>query len=189
MKPNTMQAGLALLLAGCAFALPAAAADETKVLYKCVDAKGVVSITGRKCAAGSVEAWHRDAQTEPKRTPEQLEAARAQEARDQQKVAELSQEVQRRVAESRLPDPPPPGPVPGSHLAGATNPPEGSQLAPKQVPDAPDPTQLRPDNCQAAQNFGTAVREKTWLGLTDDQTRRLFAWVADQCRVNTNSNQ
>ena len=30
-----------------------------------------------------------------------------------------------------------------------------------------------------------AVREKTWIGMTDDQMKRVYSWVADQCRVST----
>ena len=187
MKRNTLQAGLALALAGGMLALASAAnaqdTEETKVLYKCVDAKGVVSIQAKKCPAGSTEAWRRDAQTEPKQTAAEAEAARQREARNQQEVRDLSVEVQRKLAG----DPPPErsSPPEGSHQAGATNPPEGSHRAPIQPPEAPDPTSLNISGCQQAQSFSSAVREKSWLGLNEDQTRRLYAWVADQCRVNT----
>lgn len=184
MKRTTMQAGLALAIAGCALALPlAATAEETKTLYKCVDAKGVVSIQAKACPAGSTQAWRRAAQTEPKQTADEAAVAREREARNQQKVVALTQEVQRGLAAQA---PAPATPLPGSHLAGATNPPEGSHMAPTSTTEQPpDPTSLRIDGCQQAQSFASAVREKTWLGLDDDQTRRLFAWVADQCRVNT----
>jgi hypothetical protein len=186
MDRNTLHAGLALLVAGCALALPSAArAEETKVLYKCVDAKGVVSIQAKSCPSGSTTAWRRDAQTEPKQTASQAAEARNRDAQNQQQVIQLTDEVNRKL-KGDLP-PPATGPQPGSHLAGATNPPEGSQMAPRTPAPAPDPTSLSIDGCQSAQSFATAVREKTWLGLNDDQTRRLYAWVADQCRVNTST--
>lgn len=206
MKRNGLQVGLALALAGglCALAPFAAAQDESKLLYKCIDAKGVTSIQAKKCPAGSTEAWRRDAQTEPKPTPAQVAAAREREARNQQEVQVLSAEVQRKLDAQRQP-PPPTTPPEGSHLAGATNPPEGSHRAPVVPgtptapegshrapvvpPAAPDPTSLTISGCQSAQAFATSVREKQWLGLSDDQTRRLFAWVADQCRVNTAAGQ
>jgi hypothetical protein len=86
---------------------------------------------------------------------------------------------------------PPSFPPEGSHLAGATNPPEGSQRAPVAVQQPEEPPQLQGGavrHCQAAQGFASAVREKSWIGLTDDQLRRIYGWVADQCRVNTNPN-
>ena len=187
MERNTIQATLALALAACALALPAAAAaEETKVLHKCVDAKNVTSIQANPCPKGSTEVWKRDAQTEPKQTPADIAAAREREARNQAEVAQQSAELERRLQAPVAPAPPP-SPTPGSHLAGATNPPEGSQLAPVAVEEPPMPQAVTIDNCQAAQAFASAVREKSWLGLTDDQLKRVYGWVADQCRVQTQS--
>jgi hypothetical protein len=188
MERNTIRAALALALSACALALPAAAsAEETKVLHKCVDAKGVTSIQANPCAKGTTEVWKRDAQTEPKQTPAEMAAAREREARAQAEVVQQSQELQRKLQPVVAPAPPE-TPVPGSHLAGATNPPEGSQLAPAKVEEPPMPQAVTVDNCQAAQAFATAVREKSWIGLTDDQMKRIFGWVADQCRVRTQTN-
>lgn len=187
MNRMTIPASLALAIAGCALALPPdASAEETKTLYKCVDAKGVVSIQAKRCPAGSTEAWRRAAQTEPKQTEAEAVAAREREARNQQQVIVLTDEVNRKLAAENPPPAKPESPVPGSHLAGAVDPPEGSHMAPKSPSgQPPDPTSLTISGCQQAQNFAASVREKQWLGLTDDQTRRLFGWVADQCRVST----
>src|SRR5687768_9285729 len=109
MKRNTLQAGLALALAGGMLALASAAnAQETqsKVLYKCVDGKGVTTIQAKKCPAGSTEAWRRDAQTEPRQTAAEAEAARQREARNQQQVRDLTVEVQRNLAAEQPPEPP-----------------------------------------------------------------------------------
>jgi hypothetical protein len=187
--------GLALCLAGCALLLPGrAGAEETKVLHKCVDAKGITSIQANTCAKGSTEVWARPAQTEPKPTQAEIDAARARDAHNQQVVREQADELQRRLAPPAQPQvaPAPPSfPAEGSHLAGATNPKEGSQRAPvaaQEPEDVPQPNAVAPNNCQAAQDFATAVREKSWIGLTDDQMRRIFGWVSDQCRVRTQTN-
>ena len=191
MERKDIGIGLALCIAGCALLLPGrAAAEETKVLHKCVDAKGVTSIQAAKCAKGTTEVWARDAQTEPRQTAAEAAAAREREARNRQQVVQESAELQRRMAPSNAPvvaPAPPQMPPEGSHLAGATNPVEGSQLAPTPVQEPPQ-TQLPMtgvNNCQAAQAFATSVREKQWIGLNDDQLRRIFGWVADQCRVQT----
>jgi hypothetical protein len=187
MERKEIGIGLALCIAGCALLLPGrAAAEETKVLHKCVDAKGITSIQANPCAKGSTEVWVRDAQTEPKQTQAEIDAARARDLRNQAAVREQSAELQQRLQPQVAPAPS--APRPGSHLAGATNPPEGSQLAPLPVEEPPMPQALSVNNCQAAQNFATAVREKTWIGLTDDQLKRIYGWVSDQCRVQTQTN-
>ena len=171
MKPTSMHSALFLLAVG-ALTLPStAAAEETKMLYKCVNAKGVSAIQSKPCPSGSTEEWKRAAEAEPKPTAQDVAAAQAREARNQQQVRELSVEVQKKLREQQTPT-----------VIGPT---------PPDTP-APTPTTERPampavayDNCQAAQAFATSVQEKTWIGLTDDQTRRIFGWVADQCRVVT----
>ena len=187
MERNRIGMALVLCLAGGALVLPStAAAEPTEVLHKCVDAKGLTSIQAKPCAKGTTEVWARQAQTEPKSTAADLAAARAREARAQKEVIVQSEELQRRLQQQVAPAPPE-RPVPGSHLAGATNPPEGSQMAPKPVEEPPMPQAITVDNCQSAQNFAGAVREKTWIGLTDDQMKRIYGWVTDQCRVQTQS--
>ena len=175
MKRTTLHSSLSLLLAGAAFALPmSAGAEETKMLYKCVNAKGVAAIQSKPCPAGSTEAWKRASETEPKPTAQQVAAAQQRDARNQQQVRELSEEVNRKLAAQQ---PPPTVIVPAATTAAVV---------------APTPTDERPlapvvsyDSCQHAQAFATSVQEKTWIGLTDDQTRRIYGWVADQCRVTT----
>lgn len=164
MRRNPNQAVLVLLIGACALSVAGAAtAEETKVLYKCVDAKGVVSIQSKACPAGSTEAWKRDAQTVPKPTPAEVAAQQEREARNRQAVLTETAELQRKLAAQATPPP-------GS--------PAGAQ-------DVPLPQSVAVNNCQAAQAFAAGVREKTWIGLTDDQMRRIFGWVADQCRVST----
>jgi len=171
MNPIKLQTGLALLIAGCAFALPQGVrAEESKNLYKCVDAKGVVSIQAKACPTGTTTAWVRPAQTEPKQTTQDVEAARARDQHDQQQVKELSAELNRKMAEQQAAEqgrPPTPSPQPSAKLdPGAVQTVATSQ-------------------CEQAQAFMAAVREKTWLGMTEDQLQRVYGWVADQCRVNT----
>jgi hypothetical protein len=180
MKRNTLHSSLALLLAGCALSLPTwVGAEESKNLYKCVDGKGVVSIQSKSCPAGTTQAWMRPAQTEPKQTEQDVQAARERERRDQQQVRELSAELNRKVAEQIAAEQP--RSVPGSQIIPTTP-----------TPEAPDPGALQSavtSQCGQAQSFMAAVREKTWIGMTDEQMKRIYAWVADQCRVNSVSSQ
>lgn len=188
MERNSIQAVLVLLLGACAWSAPgAAAAEETKVLYKCVDATGVVSIQAKPCPKGSTEAWKRAAQTVPKPTQAEIAEQQAREARNREAVVSETAELQRKLAAQAAPQPPASAPA-GSHLAGANNPKEGSHMAPvapNTAEDVPLPQSVSVNNCQAAQAFAAGVREKTWIGLTDDQMRRIFGWVSDQCRVST----
>jgi hypothetical protein len=199
MERNRICAALALCLAAGALLPSFAAAEETKVLHKCVDAKGVTSIQANPCAKGTTEVWARAAQTEAKPTEADVAAARAREARNQAEVVRQSAELQQRLA--------PPTPPQGSHLAGtpgegsqlartptegthlANTPSEGSQLTPASLdnPSPPSPLGGGISNCQLAQNFAASVREKTWIGITDDQMKRIYGWVQDQCRVQTST--
>jgi len=206
MERNRIWAALALCVAAGALSPSFAAAEETKVLHKCVDAKGLTSIQANPCAKGSKEVWARPAQTEAKPTDADLAAARAREARNQEEVVRQSAELQRRLAPNTTPTP---APTPGSHLANtptegthlantptegthlANTPSEGSQMTPVQLEDesSPNPQATAISNCQAAQAFASAVREKSWLGLTDDQLKRVYGFVQDQCRVQTAADQ
>lgn len=145
-----------LLCAG--LALPGQAADKNQ-LFKCVDAAGAISIQSGPCAKGSTEAWRRDANAEPPPSPEQRAEAEAKRLRDQQTVRELSEQVERRLA----PKPEAaPAPAPEKKAEGA----------------AAEPS----DRCSQAQDFATQLRDKRWLDLSEDQVRRLYAWVAEQCK-------
>ena len=136
---------------------------QDNVLYKCVDANGKVSILSNACPAGSTTAWRRAAPTEPAPTPSQQAQAEAKIMRDQQTVRELSAVVDKKLKESTAPL------KPSQDLA--------------QVSAAPSPIAIDP--CQVAQAFANSVREKSWIGLTDDQNRRIYGWVAEQCKVKT----
>ena len=174
MKRTTLHSSLSLLLAGAALALPmSAGAEETKMLYKCVNAKGVASIQSKPCPAGSSEEWKRASETLPKPSAQEVAAAQQREARNQQQVKELSAEVQRKLAAQQTPT-----------VIGPT-PPATTTPTPSETLERPLAPAAAYDGCQAAQAFATSVQEKTWIGLTDDQTRRIYGWVADQCRVVT----
>ena len=190
MERNRIHAALALCLAAGALLPSVAAAEETKVLHKCVDAKGITSIQAAPCAKGSKEVWARPAQAVPEPTEADVAAARAREAQARQEVNRQAEELNRRVAPTTTPTPPQGShlagtPTEGTHLANTNNPREGSQLAPVTADEAPQPNASAINSCQAAQAFSTSVREKSWIGLTDEQMRRIFGWVAEQCRVQT----
>jgi predicted secreted protein len=139
-------------------ALPAAAADKN-LLFKCADAAGAISIQSSACAKGSTEVWRRDATAEPAPTPEQQAQAEAKRRQDQQTVRELSEQVERRLAPKPEPTPP---------------------AAPEKKPDAASAP--APDRCTQAQDFAAQARDKQWLGLSEDQVRRIYAWVTEQCK-------
>lgn len=156
-----------LVLRSFALVLAVAAAVSAQaqgnVLYKCVDANGKVSIQSDACPASSTTAWRRAAPSEPQATASQQAQAEAKILRDQQTVRELSEVVDKKLKEST------------------------SQVRP--TPEAADisaaPSPIAIDPCQVAQAFANSVREKSWIGLTDDQNRRIYGWVAEQCKVKT----
>ena len=155
-----------LVLCLALLSTPVALADKN-MLFKCVTAAGVTSIQSDACPAGSIQAWRRAATPEPAPTPEQAAQADAKRLRDQQTVRELSEIVEKKL------QPPPPTPA-APTVATAANP-AGTEAA-------------AVDACQAAQSFAGAVREKDWMGLTDDQVRRLYGWVAEQCKAPGSAN-
>jgi len=152
----TFALGAALLWAPAAFA-------AKNALYKCVDAAGVVSIQSESCPAGSTQAWRRDATPEPAPTPEQTAQAEARRQRDQQTVRELSEVVERKLQAASA--------EPAATAAAPAD--DAAARAEKASVDA----------CQTAQAFAGAVREHAWLALTEDQTRRLYLWLAEQCKT------
>lgn len=139
------------------------ALGQDKLLHKCVDATGKVSIQSDPCPSGSTLAWRRVAPTEPAPTASQQAQAEARILRDQQTVRELSEAVDKKLREASAP----------ANAAAAAAPAVAAPIA--------------SDPCQEAQAFAISVREKSWLGLTDDQTRRLYTWVAEQCKVSAAS--
>lgn len=150
-----------LALCMAVLSAPTALAGEN-ALYKCVSVGGVVSIQSDRCPSGSTQAWRRDATPEPTPTPEQAAQAEAKRQRDQQTVRELSEGLEKKLQ-----------PVPS---APAT--PVATAAAP-----SPASEQAAIDACQAAQTFASSIREKEWLGLTEDQIRRLYTWVSEQCKT------
>jgi hypothetical protein len=142
-----------------------AAAGEQHALYKCVDKAGVTSIQSSACPAGSTTSWRRDATPDAPPTPEQSAQAEAKRLRDQQAVRELSEQVDRRLREEK----------------------ESKTIAPKDedLPSLPATATPNPDlkACQDAQAFANQVRDKDWLGLSEEQVRRLYGWVAQECKL------
>jgi Spy/CpxP family protein refolding chaperone len=162
----------ALVLASCAALLFAPVAFAGKnLLYKCVDATGVISIQSVACPAGWTEAWKRDATPEPALTPEQRAQMEARKLRDEQNVREQLEIVDRKMR----PVAPATEPV-----ADPAAPAEGDAPA---VAGEPAKEAGEPDACAAAQAFAGSVRDKTWLGLSEEQVRRLYSWVAEQCKA------
>ena len=160
-----------LALAACValFWAPVALAASKNQLYKCVDAAGVVSIQSVACPAGSTQAWKRDATPEPAMTPEQRAQLEAKTLRDQQTVREQLEIVDRKLR-PLAPEPVAPTAAP----APADAPPAAAESA---------KAAAEPDACADAQTFAGSLRDKQWLGLSEEQVRRLYSWVAEQCKV------
>lgn len=148
--------------------MPTAFAANKNLLYKCVDAAGVVSIQSEACPKGSTQAWKRDATPEPALTPEQAAQIEAKTRRDQQTVREQLEIVDRKLQ--------PPAP------AAAPEPAAKAADEPASAPGEPAKELGGVDPCEAAQQFAGSVREKSWLALTEEQTRNLYSWVAEQCK-------
>lgn len=166
-RSGALQAA-SLAFVAALFALPGparSAASDQHVLYKCVDKGGVTSIQSTACPAGSTTSWRRDATPDAPPTPEQAAQADARRLRDQQAVRDLSAQVDRRLRDAK----------------------ESKALAPKDedLPPPPEAATPNPDlqACQDAQTFANQVRDKDWLGLSEEQVRRLYGWVAQQCKV------
>lgn len=130
-------------------ATPAAAAD----LYKCVDAKGLVSIQSKPCATGSSQVWKRDAHPEPSPPASQMTVAAAQRERDDEARREASQPPAREPA--ALPEQP----------AAANG--ETAQKGP----------------CRRAHELADEIGKLELLELRSDQVYRLNEWVAKQCEA------
>lgn len=167
MPPRAPRIATAVMIALAFQPVIATAAREQHSLYKCIDKAGVVSIQSSACPAGATTSWRRDATPEAPPTPEQSVQAEAKRLRDQQSVRELSAQVERRLREEQdatLVAP-----------ADASPPPATPPAIPTPNPDL--------QACQDAQEFANQVRGKDWLGLSEEQVRRLYAWVAQQCKV------
>lgn len=168
---------------------------DAGMLYKCSSAKGAVTIQSDPCPTGSTEIWKRDSTPAPQATLQQVVANSAQ-AKPQSGLVRA---------------PPPPGaPAPAPPIAGsvpapvampapiamapvAPTPPPAAMFPPRAstpstmtlqwheepevVPGQPPPV----SECDSAKAFASSVQEKIWLGLTQDQTQRLYSWVLNQC--------
>ena len=167
MPPRAPRIATAVMIALAFQPAIATAAKEQHSLYKCIDKAGVVSIQSSACPAGATTSWRRDATPEALPTPQQSAQAEAKRLRDQQSVRELSAQVERRLKEEQdatLVAP-----------ADASPPPATPPAIPTPNPDL--------QACQDAQEFANQVRGRDWLGLSEEQVRRLYAWVAQQCKV------
>ncbi len=145
--------GLIVLPATIAFA-----GDGT--LYKCVDAKGAVSILSEHCPAGSTQAWKRGAAPDPALTPEQAAAAQARRLKDAEDARALSEMA---GTTRKAPAPTPPVPV----------------AAPVVSAPAADPPPK--SDCRKAHELADAIGGMDWLALREEQLQRLGDWVVRQC--------
>ena len=133
-------------------------------LFKCEDPAGVISIQSDPCAKGSTQVWRRDATPEAAPSAEQAAEAQARRERQQREVRQLSETVKSQLAESTGTAPAPPAePEPAAATA----------------PAAPPPV----DPCVAAADFAAQLRAKVWLELSEEQLRRLYGWVNEQCKA------
>jgi hypothetical protein len=174
-----------LALGGLALATQASAAGGTPMLYKCVSAKGVTSIQSSACPAGTTTAWKRAAPPEPPASPAASAQAEAKRLHDQQTVRELSSQMERQRARDLAARQA--AAVPRDEDDDTTLDLPAAPVVPAAPPpaDAEAPAVADPDlkACNDAQAFANAAREKEWLGLSEDQIRRLYGWVAQQCKI------
>lgn len=149
------------VVACCLIFLPAAVAfagDGT--LYKCVDAKGAVSILSEQCPTGSTQVWKRGAAPDPALTPEQAAAAEARRLKDAADARALSE------------------------MAGTTRKVQPAAVpAPVVAPVASAPAADGPpkSDCRKAHELSDAMRALDWLALREEQLQRLGDWVVRQC--------
>lgn len=137
----------------------ALAGDGT--LYKCIDAKGAVSILSEHCPAGTTQVWKRGAAPDPAPSPEQEAAAQARRLKDAEDARALS-EMAGTTRKAPVPAPAP---------------------APVAAPVASAPAAGPPpkSDCRKAHELADAIGGLEWLALREDQLRRLGDWVVRQC--------
>ena len=167
----------------CSFALPVHAAERSPMLYKCVSAAGVTSIQSSPCPAGATTAWKRAAPAEAPPSPAASAQAEAKRLNDQQTVRVLSAEVERQRARDLA--------ARQAAASTATDDDDDTTIAeaatgverPAVPPSPPAVPDASLQSCQDAQAFANAAREKEWLALSEDQIRRMYGWVAQQCKL------
>ncbi len=144
------------LLAGTLTASAAQAGD----LYKCSDKSGQVSIQSEPCAKDATQVWKRDAAPELPPTSAQQQALQERRAREASEARQLSR------------------------MAGTAPVIAEPEARPKKPAAAKKPTEpeLPQHDCRKAHQFAEAVREKTFLELSNHQLSALSSWVAEQCR-------
>lgn len=145
--------GLIVLPSAIAFA-----GDGT--LYKCVDAKGAISILSEHCPANTTQVWKRDAAPDPAPTPEQAAATQARRLKDAEDARALSEMA---GTTRKAPAPVNPAPV----------------AAPVVSAPAADPPPK--SDCRKAHELADAIAGMDWLALREEQLQRLGDWVARQC--------
>lgn len=145
--------GLCLLC--LALAAPLASAGD---LYKCSGPNREVAIQSDPCPKDWTQVWKRDAAPELPPSDEQLRA--------------LQERRERELAEAEA----------MSRLAGTAR--LESVDKPRAKPKQPKPSEpaLPQHDCRKAHEFADALREKTFLELSNYQLSRLSEWVAEQCR-------
>jgi len=162
---------------------------DAGMLYKCSTPKGAITIQSDPCPAGSTEIWKRDSAPAPQPTLQQVVGDTAGTRAPKGAVAPTTINSPPAPMPPRPPGPmhpiaatpPPPAPPPAAFVP----PPSTPSTIPLQWHDEPETPagQAPPPNnaCDSAKAFASSVQDKIWLGLTQEQTQRLYGWVMDQC--------
>ena len=173
---------------------------DAGLLYKCSSAKGAVTIQSDPCPTGSTEIWQRDSTPAPQPTLQQV-VANSTQGKPQRAVEPTPRPQGATPPAPTMAAPPIAGSVPPTAAASAPvaasptapPPPAPANFPPRastpstialQWHDEPEtPTGQPPpvNECDSAKAFASSVQEKIWLGLTQDQTQRLYNWVLNQC--------
>lgn len=180
------------------------------MLYKCSSVKGEMTIQSDPCPTGSTEIWKRDSTPAAQPTLQQVvaDSVHAKPATAAAPATAPANAVPAATGVATAPTPTPtptpiaatvvPAPMPAPVAvapapAGPPPPPPAAVFPPPanqpstiplQWHDEPEtPAGQPPVNtaCESAKLFAHSVEEKIWLGLTQDQTQRLYGWVLDQC--------
>jgi hypothetical protein len=186
-----------LICSGFLLAVIVAPAASAGDLYKCADAKGATTIQSDPCPAGSTQVWKRDSAPAPQPTLQQVIGTRAppQQTSDA-KSAAIAQGVWEKpgahAADAADAASKPSSDSSASTAAGAAAPSAAVAVSPPPeavfTPAKPMPPPHVSNDCDNAKRFASAVDEKVWLGLTPDQTQRLYGWVMSQCSKSDDEN-
>jgi hypothetical protein len=188
-----------LICSGFLLAVIVAPAARAGDLYKCADAKGATTVQSDPCPAGSTQVWKRDSAPAPQPTLQQVIATHAPPQQTSGQSAAIAEGVWEKPgahaadATDAAATPSTDSSAAAAASAGATAPSAGivaNTPTPEAVftPAKPMPPIHVSNDCDNAKRFAAAVDEKVWLGLTPDQTQRLYGWVMSQCTKSDDEN-